>query len=837
MKSRTLLFLVLAAGLALAPLGVGAQAADPQATWTALGQASFDPQKVATVSNLVLQRDLARLILRSGTLGFAQPVNGRVLQAAFRGSGSLSLGPKLPLEIQQLKFHTGAEEFQVDFSEAVFIFSDSTYDDIAAQVQLGAGDAAGLQKLYADRNQKLTYYGLNYEPRLLRGLFSSQPEKYAFFHAELKTDKYGWLWLDLDATRLEEVSLAQFDESRYAFNTWCSFPAGGRTPQEVWQKPDAKYDMVTQSYNLDITVEKDATLRGVARVTFLPRAPVRVLELALDPNLRVEQVADSTGAALTFFQPRDPKGRFTQFGNALTVALAQEAPAGQPFELTFRYAGKHVVTKEGSGVFFASSYGWYPTLGGAGFTIDDFIFRYPFDFTLRVPKNYDAVAVGNKTDERKEGDYKITRWVTDVPVAVAGFAFGNYFIREQTLPNGTSVQVYVNRNPDKFIRDLQNIAGVEGMQIVEDPSGQGRGTGEGYGRTTDPRLAALESLNPARFGGTILTEVSNSLKVFEAYFGPYPYKKLAVSNIPLDYGYGQGWPGLLYVSSLTFIDSTQRHVLFGGRLSAREQVNITDRFRAHETSHQWWGHVVGWKSYHDQWLSEGFAEFSGLLYAQLRSGTQEFFSGLRGGREELLSKDPEGAVYDDLGPIYAGVRLSSGKHPRGYQTVIYTKGGWVLHMLRMMMFDPRAPDPEARFKAMMQDFTKTYYNQPASTGDFKRVVEKYMTPEMQMAGGGTMDWFFNAWVYGTGIPHYTVSYTIEPQPQGVRLRGSIKQSRVAPSFAMLVPIYATMGTQVARLGWIKVTGAETPFDVNLPMAIDKITLNEWEDVLSTVEYK
>jgi len=831
MNSRAVSFLILAGSLALAPLGAAAQAADPQATWTALSQASFDPAKVASVKDVTLQRDLARLILRSGTVGFAQPVGGRVLQAAFRGSGSLSLAPRLPLEIQQLKFHTGAEEFQVEFTEAVFIFSDSTYDEVAAQAQFAAGDAASLGKLFADRNQKLTYYGLNFEPRLLRVLLSRQPEEYAFFHAELKTDKYGWLWFDLDATRLEEVTLAQFDESRYAFNTWCSFPAGGRTPQEVWQKPDVKYDMVTQSYNLDITVEKDTTLRGVARVTFLPREPVRVLELALDANLRVEQVADAAGAALAFFQPRDPKGRFTQFGNYLTVALAAEAPAGQPFELTFRYAGKHVVTSEGAGVFFASSYGWYPTLG------DDFIFRYPFDLTLRVPKDYDAVAVGNKTDERKEGDHKLTRWVTDVPVAVAGFAFGRYYIREQELPNGAKVQVYVNRNPDKFIRDLQLAAEQQGAQLVEDPSGQGRGTGETYGRSSDPRLAALESLNPARFGGTMLTEVSNSLKVFEAYFGPYPYKKLAVSNIPLDYGYGQGWPGLLYVSSLTFIDSTQRHVLFGGRLSAREQVNITDRFRAHETSHQWWGHVVGWKSYHDQWLSEGFAEFSGLLYAQYRRGTQEFLSGLRGGREELLNKDREGAVYDDLGPIYAGVRLSSGKHPGGYSTLVYTKGGWVLHMIRMMMFDPRAPDPEGRFKAMMQDFTKTFYNQPASTEDFKHVVEKYMTPEMQMAGGGKMDWFFKQWVYGTGIPHYTLSYALEPQAQGVRLRGSIKQSRVPPGFAMLVPIYATMGTQVTRLGWIKVTGAETPFDVNLPMAIDKITLNEWEDVLATVEYK
>ena len=41
-------------------------------------------------------------------------------------------------------------------------------------------------------------------------------------------------------------------------------------------------------------------------------------------------------------------------------------------------------------------------------------------------------------------------------------------------------------------------------------------------------------------------------------------------------------------------------------------------FIAHETAHQWWGNIVAWRSYRDQWLSEGFAEYSGMLYAAKR---------------------------------------------------------------------------------------------------------------------------------------------------------------------------------------------------------------------------
>ncbi len=47
----------------------------------------------------------------------------------------------------------------------------------------------------------------------------------------------------------------------------------------------------------------------------------------------------------------------------------------------------------------------------------------------------------------------------------------------------------------------------------------------------------------------------------------------------------------------------------------------TYRFIAHETAHQWWGNIVAWRSYRDQWLSEGFAEYSGILYTDVSRGS------------------------------------------------------------------------------------------------------------------------------------------------------------------------------------------------------------------------
>ncbi|HXE76496.1 MAG TPA: M1 family aminopeptidase [Candidatus Xenobia bacterium] len=833
--SCCLALILLAAGLL--PTAAAAQAPDAAAAWTAVNQPAFDPQKVAAVSNVKLQRDLAEITLASGSLGLAQPINGKVLFAAFRGKGAFRLAPALATERQQLRFFTGKEALEIEFAEALFFFSDSTVDELSTQTQFVTGDAASLEKSFADRRKKLAEFGLGWEARLLHAALSENPAPFAFFHAELKTEKYGWLSFDFDQGEIEELQLARWSNNFRSLNYWCRFPAGGRTPMEAFREPNARDAYALRGYKLYTAVDEKPRLTGWAEVRLTSRlAGQRVLLFSLSPNLQVSSVKDSSGAALAYFQPADPKDRI-YYGDYVAVVLPQPTTAGQDLTLRFDYSGERVVTKEGSGVFFARSFGWYPSYGMGKVTLHnpEFSQRYDFDITLEVPKKYDAVATGAKVDEREEGKSKITRWTSaNVPLAVAGFAFGSYYIHEKKLDSGATVQVFVNRNPDQYLQSIRNEASqAQDIGGGGSPTGPAA-TGAGGLGGPDPRLAILETLNPARFGPVMLTEVANSLQVFEQYFGPYPYSKLAVSNIP--WGYGQGWPGLLYVSSVTFLDSTQRFTLFG-RVSSEDQTRMTDFFRAHETSHQWWGHVVGWKSYRDQWLSEGFAEFSGILYTQFRSGPPEAVALLRRNRDDLINKDREGAVIDEIGPIYLGQRLSSEKHPGTYGVTVYGKGGWVLHMLRTMMMDFNSKEPEARFQAMMKEFTRTYYNQAASTDDFKRIAEKYMTPAMNVDGSGKLDWFFNQWVYGTGIPRYTVKYSITPQGSGVRLQGIIRQSGVPENFVMPVPIYAYAGPRAQRLGWVTVRGAETPFDIELPMKIDKIGIDEWADVLCTVDYQ
>ena len=800
-----------------ASLTAVAQTAPPSgvaAVWTRLEQPALDAARVAKVESTVLEKDAATLTFLSGTLALAQPVapaegqEGRVLAAAFKGRGRLRFAPSLPMERQQLAFHSGQQPLEAEFSEAVLLFTDETAAELSGQLAFGSGQVSGLQKLYLNRNKRWKKYGLNWEPRLLKSLLSPSPERYALFVAELKTDRHGWLTLIVDAADPEQVELVRFDSRRRARDIWSKFPAGGRPPQLAFEDPLGHHDYRISSYVLDVTIENNTELHGTATVELdFRRGGERVLLFQLDPNLRVTEITGAEGQPLSFFQPKDPKDDFF-LGDYLVVVSPDAIPEGRT-QLHFAYHGKRVVRKVGSGNFFCRSFGWYPTYGSGRYTIttNQTAGKSDFEIILRVPKKYTAVAVGSKKDDRKEGDYRITRWTSDIPLKVAGFAYGDY--RVVTEQSGeTAIEIYANKRPDDFLQSVEMV------------------TGAGSG-------VAMGSLSPSNMAKEMAVEIGNSLRVMEAYFGPYPYKKLAVSNIP--YSYGQGWPSLLYLSALSFLDTTQRH-----NLGITDHVQLTDFFRAHETSHQWWGHVVGWKSYHDQWLSEGFAEFSGNLYTLFRRKPGEYFRLLRNSRRNLRQKDREGAVYDRIGPIYAGRRLRSAKHPGGYSRVVYEKGGWVLHMIRMMLYDPRnSDDKDARFKALMKDFTSTHFNQAASTEDFKAILEKHMTRQMDLDRNGTMDWFFNSWVYGTGIPHYEFSYTVEPAPQEGKfvLKGLLRQKNVPAGFRMIVPLYVHQGKRKLRLGWLTGQAQETTFNVTIGFKPTKVTLNEWEDVLATVDYK
>jgi hypothetical protein len=153
-------------------------------------------------------------------------------------------------------------------------------------------------------------------------------------------------------------------------------------------------------------------------------------------------------------------------------------------------------------------------------------------------------------------------------------------------------------------------------------------------------------------------------------------------------------------------------------------------------------------------------------------------------------------------------------------------------MLRQMMFDPRNGG-DRQFIEMMQDFVQQHRNRNATTERFQHVVEKHMTPAMNVTGDGKMDWFFGEWVYGTALPKYKLDYTVTALEDGkAQVKGSIAQSEVPQGFVMLVPIYAEFDGPPVRLGTARMVGSATiPIEMTLPKKPKRILLNYNHDVL------
>src|SRR5205814_1667624 len=114
---------------------------------------------------------------------------------------------------------------------------------------------------------------------------------------------------------------------------------------------------------------------------------------------------------------------------------------------------------------------------------------------------------------------------------------------------------------------------------------------------------------------TVAADVSACFQYFAGLFGPPPLKVLTVSPIPGTFG--QGFPGLVYLSTLSYLDPAERPA---GARSDAAQTFFSDLMVAHEVAHQWWGNVVSSKSYQDEWLMESLANYSALLWLEKKKG-------------------------------------------------------------------------------------------------------------------------------------------------------------------------------------------------------------------------
>jgi len=201
--------------------------------------------------------------------------------------------------------------------------------------------------------------------------------------------------------------------------------------------------------------------------------------------------------------------------------------------------------------------------------------------------------------------------------------------------------------------------------------------------------------------------------------------------------------------------------------------NYPEFFLAHELAHQWWGQAVGWKNYHEQWLSEAFAQYFAVVYAERRRGPGVFDGIIR-------SMNRWAVATSGQGPVYLGYRLGHIKNDsRILRAVVYNKGAMVLHMLRRLVGD------EVFFRGLRR-FYDEYRFRKAGTDDLRAVFEA--------ESGIPLTRFFDEWIYGSDLPAVGVTSRVEGSGAAQAVVVRVEQRGRVFDFPLTVSLQRADGT-------------------------------------------
>jgi hypothetical protein len=247
-------------------------------------------------------------------------------------------------------------------------------------------------------------------------------------------------------------------------------------------------------------------------------------------------------------------------------------------------------------------------------------------------------------------------------------------------------------------------------------------------------LSAEANPRQVQRGREVAARAADIALFYETLIGDSPYSSFTVAVVESDLPGGHS-PGYFAMLNQPLPSSP-----LVWRNDPAAFSNYPDFFLAHEVAHQWWGQAVGWRNYHEQWISEGFAQYFAALYAQHQKGDETFASMMRQLRKW-------GIDSSEQGPVSLGYRLG---HIRGesriFRALVYNKGAAVLHMLRRLSGD------DAFFRGL-----RRFYRESR----FRKVGTEDLRLSMERETGLSLERFFQQWIYGSGIPRVKVGYRVE----------------------------------------------------------------------------
>jgi len=727
-------------------------------------------KKSAKVVNYAFQRDVGIFNLKNGDIFLCQPIAGKKYAFIFIGTGEFSFSPPTKVEKEQLERFYKTQELTKPFNTLIVLVGDSLVYQLEQEYNFF--ENPNTDEPLSELKDCLEYI-IDEDCKDIRyGIAKTilEGQEKDLFFAYMVEDGEDPVAFEIDPYEVEEVSFLKsyqkHEFSKVIFEVINQFHKEEDYNSLMSLYDETKNSIDVKHYKINGVIEQGLDFSCNTQMTFKAKIENQTwLQLRLYHKLEIDSIFWMNGDTVEYYKYED--------NSNLWIHTPAPFQLDSTYTLNIFYHGELIDRTVIDWFYIKSSISWYPKKSGKD--------KATFDITFLTPDRYDFIAVGEqKYYNEVENDFIKSQWIIDKPIRNASFNLGvfkKYEVKDDRIPPAT---IYISKEGH---HELALILGQEGILSGSD---------------MDEQVAA---------------DVANSLAFYQDVFGPCPAKRLYATEIP--YFHGEAFPGLIHLSWTTFQQTDQ-----WGR---------DEQFRGHEVAHQWWGIGVDYNTYHDQWLIEGFADYSGLWYMQtILKNNEKFFDILEKWKTDILEnrKFLLGSGQES-GPIWLGYRNVTSDTKEDYGIIVYEKGAWVLHMLRNLMLDFKTMKDD-HFKNMLKDYYLTYLNKSASTVDFQRIVEKHIRKDM--------DWFFEQWVLGTAIPEYHFSWKSTALPNGkYQVQCKIEQKKVEKNFKMYIPIQVSFGDKGAARLRVLVDGNTT--DYTLPaMTFEpvEVTFNYLESVLCEV---
>lgn len=774
----------IAVGIGCGALAAAADAAErvpPPVDYLQLRETRFATDDAPLpAGGAVLVKDDARIELLSGRFRLMEPTDGAATGLAFEGSGRLHIDVADPFEREQFRRFSGAgggPTVDLPFRSLVL----RTVDPLPAALTAAASGSAYARygPAFDRRESWLTDWGLDVDARVVAGRLNGGD---GFFVADVKTEDHGWLRLQFEPWEAEELTLGKLHGAGGFREIWLSLDrAADRAPSGApGSRAKRLFDLSEAEIEIDLGNHRAQLRIGAEqpppdRLEFRARLAVTVLQ----DGVRALPFELDTTAVVSAVRLRGGEPlAFLQdpFGKRY-ILIANDRTAGVLIVLADRpWAAGERVELEFDYVMKTLNYVTGRDWYPGG--VDALADLHTARLVFRGPQRLEVRAAGALESDTVEGDLRTSTWSVRKPTRMIGFSFGSGF-KEETIRLENAPEVAVFGTP----------------------------TGVVFGKTV--RNVAIDVARAAQF--------------FERYFETdLPYARIRATAIAGTHG--QAFDGFLHLAQGTF---------------NHEAPGFAETFRAHETAHLYWGHLVGWTSYRDQWLSEGFAEYSGLMYAdaalpkarhldaRIADYASEQLGSLQGGTALGIRFGDEfrkPAIRAQVGPIAAGYRAATVRAPWAAMVQLYHKGALVLHTIRTVLSSiTREPD---LFQVVLRDFIESARGGEASTADFQAILERRVEFPWEP--------FFRTYVHGCQIPSYAWRWRTATEETRPVLYVTVEASNVSPGFVLPIPLGLELRDGTMRYTFVRMEGTSKTFRIPVPTTPTKVFLNPRNGVLASV---